>query len=51
MTDDEKTKIKNYIHIINLVVVAEYLLNVYLHLKNCEKCENLVKLFSYLIFL
>ena len=46
MTDDEKTRIKNYIHMINLVVAAGRSLDIYLHQKNCELYEKSVKSFS-----
>ena len=46
MTDDEKTKIKNYIYMINLAAVAKRSLDIYLHQKNCELYEKSVKLFS-----
>ena len=46
MTDDEKMRIKNYIHIINLAVAAERSLNICLHQKNCELYEKSVKSLS-----
>ena len=45
MTDDEKTKIKNYIYMINFAVVAKRSLDICLYQKNCELYEKLIKLF------
>ena len=49
MTDDEKTKIKNYIYIINLAVAARRSLDIYLYQKNCELYEKSIKSFLYFI--
>ena len=46
MIDNGKTKIKNYIYMINLAVAARRSLDIYLHQKNCELYEKSVKLFS-----
>ena len=46
MTDDEKTKIKSYIYMINLAAAAERSLDICLHQKNCELYEKSVKSFS-----
>ena len=46
MTDSEKTKIKNYIHIINLAAAAERSLDICLYQKNCELYEKSIKSFS-----
>ena len=46
MIDEKKTKIKNYIYIINLAVVTKRSLNIYLDQKNCELYKKLIKLFS-----
>ena len=46
MTDDRKTRIKNYIHMINLVAAARRLLDICLHQKSCELYEKSVKSFS-----
>ena len=46
MTDDEKTKIKNYIHMNNLAVAEERSLDICLHQKSCELYEKSVKSFS-----
>ena len=45
MTDDERTKIKNYISMINLAVVVERSLDICLYRKNRELNEKLIKLF------
>ena len=44
--DDEKTKIKNYIYIINFVVVAKRSLDIYLHQKSYKLYKKSVKSFS-----
>ena len=46
MTDDEKARIKNYIYMINLAVVAKYPLDICLHQKNCGLYEKSIKSFS-----
>ena len=43
MTYNEKTKLKNYIHMINLAVVAERSLDVYSLRENCELYEKSIK--------
>ena len=45
MTDDEKTEIKNYIHMINLAVIAKRSLDICLHQKSCELYKKSVKSF------
>ena len=46
ITDNEKARIKSYIHMINLAVAARRPLNIYLHQKSCELYEKSVKSFS-----
>ena len=46
MIDDEKAKIKSYIYMINLAVVAERSLDICLHQKSCELYEKSIKSFS-----
>ena len=46
MTDDEETRIKNYIYMINLAAAAERSLDICLHQKNCELYEKSIKSFS-----
>ena len=46
MTDDEKTEIKNYIHMINLAAAAGRSLDICLHQKNCGLYEKSIKSFS-----
>ena len=46
MIDDEETKVKNHIYIINLIAAVKRSLDVCLYQKNCELYEKSVKLLS-----
>ena len=46
MTDDKKTRIKNYINMINLAAAAKRSLDICLYQKSCELYEKSVKSFS-----